>query len=223
MKSRLEDKQKAIKLRKDGFSYKEIMSQIEVGKGTLSGWMRNLELNTEQIKKIYQNSESKKEKGRMKASLTNRTKKLQRINIAKEDAHKSFEIHKRDIFFIAGLCLYWAEGSKRNSCYSFINSDPDMVRFMVFWTQKYLNVDKNLFKIRLFIHLPYKEEQLEKYWGRVLKINENHFQKTIYKPTTHLIKKNPSYKGCLRFYINGVSYLRKVIAWQDLLVNYLKV
>jgi hypothetical protein len=223
MKSRLEDKHKAIMLRKEGFSYKQIMSQIKVGKGTLSGWLKDLELNPEQINKIHQNVESKKELGRMKARITNSNKRIQRIKIAEEDALRSFNVYKNDIIFIVGLSLYWAEGSKRNSCFSFINSDPEMIKFMFFWTQKYLNIDKNLLKIRLFIHLPYKEEKLEKYWAKLLEVNESDFQKTIYKPTSCLVKKNPVYKGCLRFYINGIYHLRKLMGWQRLLVNYLKM
>ena len=220
MKSRLHDKYKAIELRKEGLSYKEIISQIGVSKGTLSGWLKNLDLSDKQMERLRELSKEKSDKGRAKAVLVNREKKLSRVSETTKEATMEFEKYKDNPFFLIGLSLYWAEGSKKNTNnYSFINSDPDMVRFMFLWTQKFLCLDKSLYRIRLFIHLPYREENLEYYWSKILDMEEKLFQKTIYKPTPHILKKNPSYKGCLRFYMNGVRYLRKVMVWQDLLVK----
>jgi len=45
---RAADKKKAIALRKKGLSYREIMERIDVGKGTLSNWLRGVALTDDQ-------------------------------------------------------------------------------------------------------------------------------------------------------------------------------
>ena len=91
---------------------------------------------------------------------------------------------------------------------------------MVKWIKKYLISDDSLLKYRLFIHLPYKHENCEGYWASLLKIHPSDFQKTIYKPTPHILKKNLDYKGCMRIDITRIDVLRKIMAWQKLLIKY---
>ena len=223
MKSRVQDKQKAIELRKQGYSYTEIMNQVSVGKGTLSSWQRLLDLSDEQLLDLERRSKDKRDKGRSKAVLVNRAKRFSRVELAEKEALQEFESYKDDSRFIVGLSLYWAEGTKRDGSVSFINSDPDMVVFMIEWVEKFLKIDRNSLKFRLFIHLPYKNENLESFWSEKIGIEKRYFQNTIYKPTMHNVKKRPNYKGCFRFYYSKIHDLRKIIMWQKLLVNYLKV
>ena len=45
-------KSKAIELRKQGFSYSEILKQIPVAKSTLSVWLKNVGLSKKQKQKL---------------------------------------------------------------------------------------------------------------------------------------------------------------------------
>lgn len=222
MKSRLEDKIKAIEMRKNGLSYGEIRNIIPVSKGVLSGWFKDLQLSENEIVLLQQKSATQQHKGRLRASFVNTQKRLQREEGVFIEAEQKFNSLKTDSLFLLGIALYWAEGSKRTGEFQFINSDPDMIVFMYKWVQKYLNIDKKLIKARLFTHNIEGCDTHLPFWANILGIETTSFEKTIFKPTIHKIKKNPSYKGCLRLTVASIDKLRMMKAWQKLIIRYYK-
>lgn len=220
MKARLQDKKLAIELRKQGFSYKEIQEQVPVSKSLLSGWFKHLDLTKDEEEYLKSRMEDRKDKGRISSTISNRNRRIEREVVAFEAAKTLFDKHKNHSDFLVGVALYWAEGSKRTGEFQFINSDPEMITFMYAWIQKYLDIDKDDIKIRLFIHKIPGYENIDLFWANILSTQPDLFEKTIYKPTQHSIKKNPNYKGCLRLSISGIYHLRVVKAWQKLLIQY---
>lgn len=210
MKQRIEDKQKAIELRKLGLSYQEIMKIISVSKGTLSGWLKYLVLSPTEENHLVNQIKVRQDNGRIRASLSNRKRRIAREKISHDAAHELYVKYKEDKVFIAGILLYWAEGSKRTGEFQFINSDPDMIVFINKWLKKYFEYDQKQIKYRLFIHRNYSHENLEDFWANLLGVERNTFAKTIYKPTSLGIKRNPDYKGCLRISVSSIDSLRKV-------------
>ncbi len=57
---------------------------------------------------------------------------------------------------------------------------------------------KERVKFRIFIHKNYAHENCEKFWSKISGIPVSNFEKTIYKPTPHKLKKNLEYKGCVQ-------------------------
>lgn len=220
MKARLEDKKLAIELRKNGLSYKEIQQKVLVSKSLLSGWFKYLDLSKDEQEHLISRMNERKDKGRIISTLSNRSRRIQREEVAFEDAKKLFFRYKNQSDFQVGVALYWAEGSKRTSEFQFINSDPDMIVFMYKWIQKFMAINKDKIKCRLFIHKIPGYEDSHQFWVQKLAIEPYLFEKTIYKPTQHALKKNPNYNGCLRLSIGGIYYLRIIKAWQKLLIQY---
>lgn len=220
MKPRLETKYEAIKLRKEGKTYREIMDILPVSKSNLSNWLKYVSYTQEEIlaieNKIKQNSIS----GRLRASFTNRKRRISREDIAYKKAEKIFEKYKENQLFTIGIALYWAEGSKRTGQFQFINSDPEMIKFMIFWLQKFMDGEKEEIKCRLYMHKIYSYENCEEHWAGIIGINAINFQSTTYKKNTHRVKKNPNYKGCLRISFGRIEELRMMKAFQKLLIGY---
>jgi hypothetical protein len=73
-------------------------------------------------------------------------------------------------------------------------------------------------KIRLFIHKVYSGENCEQFWSNISGIPVCLFKKTVYKPTIHTTKKNPSYKGCCRIEVSGSDFYWKVEKWINMLI-----
>ena len=169
---------------------------------------------------MYERSQLLQDNGRLKTALKNRRRNERRRDLVRVKAKVDFERHKGDPFFVLGLALYWSEGAKKNNYFSFINSDVAMVKIMMVWAVKYLGVEPWEYKFRLYIHKPYADENCEKYWSRECAIPRSQFQKTIYKPIPHILKKNPEYKGCLRMIISGVNHLITIKTWQNCLSLY---
>ncbi len=220
MKARLEEKKKAIELRKKGLSYKEIQAQVNVSKGTMSGWFKFLDLTPDELRYLTSRIKERQDRGRITSTISNRNRRIAREVVVIEDAKRLFELYKGQSMFLVGISLYWAEGSKRTGEFQFINSDPDMIMFMSRWIKKYLGVTEDEIKKRLFIHRIPGYENIDLFWSSLLGITPNDFEKTIYKPTLYGTKKNPNYKGCLRLSIGKIYFLRLMKAWQKLLIQY---
>ncbi len=222
MKSKVRAKNEAIHMRKQGMSYREIQNIIPVSKSTLSNWLKYLELNDAELSFLESRIQMRKDGARLRSSITNRNRRIERERIVFEESSKLFNILISDRFFVAGLCLYWAEGGKKSGTFQFVNSDPEMVTFMIEWIEKFMGVSRGNLKYRLFIHRLYAEEKCEVYWANLIGISSEMFFPTIYKPTIHSIKKNPLYKGCIKIHLDGVYWLRKVMAWHKLFLVYFK-
>lgn len=224
MKERIIDKQLAIKLRKEGKSHNEIRAFIpNLSKGTLSNWLKYIELTPQQLTYLEKRIGSKLEKARFASAKTNRARRIERTQKIYDEAAEEINQYISEPLFVLGLALYWAEGSKRTGTVELINSDPLIIKIMIAWFEKFLKIPKQKLKFRLYTHKPYSNDNLEVFWASTLNVNINQFQKTIYKPTSYTIKKIPDYKGCLRIYAGSINLLRKVLSWQKLLVMKLKI
>jgi len=198
MKMRLKDKQKSIRLRRQGKTYSEIMSLIpNLPKSTLSGWLKNVNLTKEEKERLFENIKKKNNSSRLKGFLTRRRKIKEGNRIIVFEAKKEFPKLSKDPFFLIGLALYWAEGNKKPPNFQFTNSDPIMIRAIIKWLKRFCGISKKEIKIRLFIHKIYAHENCKKFWSQITGLSLSQFQKTIYKLTQHKIKKNPDYKGCV--------------------------
>ena len=179
MKTRLEDKYKAIELRKKGFTYKDIMKEIPVSKSLLSGWFKFLELSAEEEEQLKIRARLNQDNGNSRAAISNRAKRKYREEIAFKEAYKIFEIFKEDPQFILGIGLFWAEGSKRTSSLQFVNSDPKMIKFMVSWFKKYLQVSVDRISLRIFTHEDFKLENYEEFWQNELGFSSSQLKKRV--------------------------------------------
>ena len=224
MRTRLEDKRRAIQLRESGCTYNEIRTEIpHLAKGTLSGWMKYLVLSPEAITRLQQRMADGRDRARFYAILANRKRREIREQKVAVVARQEFKKFSKDHLFFIGLALYLAEGSKRSCSFQFINSSPFLIKLMGTWIEQYLKIARSNWRMRLYIHLPYANEGCEKFWSEILSVSASKFARTVYKPTPHLIKKNPSYKGCLRIEGGGIDGLRKIRIWEEELQKYLRL
>lgn len=213
-------KRQVIELRKGGKTYSEIKNVLGyIPKGTLSTWLKNIELTPEQKLRIQQKITDCRMIGRQKGAWRNHQKRLQRIKSIQMSAKKEYRSFLNDKLFLMGLALYLAEGSRKIERFQFMNSDPYLVKIMIKWLNKIGKIPRDKIKIRLYMHKVYARENCENFWINFLNLNQKQLQKTIYKSTQHLIKKNPEYKGCLRIEIPGTELFWKIMKWRDLFYN----
>jgi hypothetical protein len=213
------EKIEAIRLRKKGFSYREILEVVPVAKSTLSVWLENEGLTDEERAVLKRRRDDNISVGRIRAAASLHRLKLDRDAILLIEAKQEFENFKNDSFFHTGLALYWAEGSKRSNTFTFVNSDCAMIVIMLDWMERFLGVKRTQVSARLYLHKPYAHENCEKYWSNSIGIPVQNFRRTIYKPTGLLIKKRPNYMGCLRIEVGKVTYFRKYQFWQKMMLE----
>ncbi len=219
MKLKVQEKEHALDLRRQGYCYKDILAKVPVAKSTLSNWLKDLPLTDEENEFLQDRRSTNISKGRVRAGNSLHKKRLERDEEVFRNARISFNLHKDNPAFVTGIALYWAEGSKRNSGFSFINSDEEMLEVMINWIEDFLTVRRKDIRARLYTHQAFIADNNERHWSERLRIPKENFGKTIIKPSGLTVKKRPNYKGCLRIEIGSVACLRTVLCWQRLLVE----
>lgn len=207
MKKLVQERERAILLRKKGLSYKEILKQVPVAKSSLSLWLKDLPLTKDEKTVLKNRKDSNISRGRIKAASELRNRRLEREQVWLNEARKLFESHKSDPLFHTGIALYWAEGAKGDTTWSLINTDIDLIRTMLLWLERYLEVPPIDIEFRLFIHKPYAHEDLEVWWEKRLGVTPERFLKTVYKETKHLVKQKVGHHGCIRIEVRRSKHL----------------
>lgn len=186
--ARVEDKKKAIEMRKLGKSYSQIKDELGISKSTLSYWLKNYPLKSKDLKRLRDNNPKRIESFRK----TMADKRQERLEVVYSQARYDIKkLSKRDIF-IAGLFLYWGEGTKTSRYRTEVtNTDPSMIIFFIKWLDNQ-KVDRSSLRIKLHLYVDMNQEKEEKYWSRTLCIPRSQFQKTQVKKSG---SKSGIYKG----------------------------
>lgn len=193
-------KNKAIFLRKKGFSFREISEKLGMSKSTASLWLRDIKL-------------SRKAKDRIiKLGVDGRDNSIKSVKnrIAKEDKKISERVTetisrcvllKNDLKLVCAL-LYWCEGGKTEKAQlTFINSDPELIRYFIDTLRKAFDIDEKRFRALLHVHEYHNTEKQIEFWSKITKIPKSQFTTPYKKPNTgKRIKKD--YRGCIsiRYY-----------------------
>ncbi|MDD2679754.1 MAG: hypothetical protein PHO03_03005 [Candidatus Omnitrophica bacterium] len=78
---------------------------------------------------------------------------------------------------IAGIMLYWAEGTLRGKTVDFVNSNPDMVKIFLKFLREICGVDKKRLRLYLYIYSYLNLKNIMDYWKKVTGIPISQFTK----------------------------------------------
>lgn len=209
---------KAIELRRLGRSYSDIAKELKVSRASVCGWVKNVRLTEAEKANLQKSLKTKIERGRMKASISIRSRSVFKEKNAYEIAEKEFNKFIKDPLFMLGIGFLAYHGTKKGSTFQFTNSTPAIIHIMHLWIEKYLGISKTDLKYRLFLALSHKNGDSENFWATSLKIPLSLFHKTYYLRLSS--KKGREYNGSLSLYISRIEVIRKVIAWQKLTMRY---
>lgn len=209
-------KLEAIRLRRKGYTYNEIIEKIKIAKSTLSGWI-NKEIDKDEEKRLKILTTKKGLKKIIRINKL-RSKKIQEIEkiIQLKYADSIKKIDNNALFWI-GLGLYLAEGAKTGRWKPiFYNSDPVLNRIMRIFFNKICKVPENKVHIQLVLHKNISEEKAKKYWSEILKIPISNFYKASYiqsKASKGKRPKNSLPYGTVQIAVGGKKYLNMIKGW----------
>ena len=217
---------KAVKLRRCGQTYSEILKQVPVAKSTLSLWFQEVKLSVPQKQRITQKRiDSAKRGGEIR-----RKQRIERTDKIKSKAFKEVgRLSDRELWLI-GTALYWAEGSKEKpgryaSGVDFGNSDPKMIQLYLKWLVDIVHVDRDRISLSLYIHENSRSriDEIKKNWSLVTGFKPESIGYVYYKkhnPKT--VRKNvgDKYWGVLRIRVSkSIDLNRKIMGWVDGMVG----
>lgn len=204
---------KAINLRKQGKSIRQIESSLGIPRSTLSGWLKNIKLTVYQQKILSNKHKIALVKARKIALLWHNQQKINRLKFAENEAEKTLlKIESTtEIVELALAFLYLGEGFKKSPRTGISNTDPLILKFFLQTLLKIFNI--KLEKIRFELHLRADQDQqkIKKYWAKELKISPSSFKSvSIDKRTIGKISfKN--YKGVCVIDCGNIAIQRKLV------------
>lgn len=211
--ARIFDRQKAIDLRKKGMTYSEIRQKLTVSKSTLSDWLRKYPLTSEQIRLLENTRQRNRYLSIEKIILTKQKKYNARlVSLYEQEKKRLLTLNEKELE-LAGLFLYWGEGSKRmNGPLSINNTDPQVLQFALSWMEKSLKIPRG--KIKVYLHL-YEDMDIKQeilYWKKILDLPSSQFARPYIKKSTRekILHKGFGHGTC-GLVVNNVRLKEKVM------------
>lgn len=127
-----------------------------------------------------------------------------------------------DPLWLAGVILYWAEGTKAkewsvSSGMQFCNMDPDTLKIFLNWARKFLSLPRESFVFEIYIHQTTDDKKARKYWSQKLDVEAEIFRIYFKKENNQPRRKNISedYFGLVKIRIKKSTDLNKKDCWLD--------
>ncbi len=213
-----EVKQKALGLRKEGYSYSYISKLTQIPKSTLSEWLTNIDYspNKYTLDTIG--------KARTASGLKKHLIKVKSLDSAKIRAEKDIgKLSKRDLFML-GLGVYIGEGTKSFDSTRITNADPKIIKFSIRWLKEICGLETKNLRIRIHLYPDNDEEKCVNFWSKETGIPISQFLKSIVDRRNN---KKVNKRGKLPFgtaHLSlvgfrdkrfGVNLHRLILAWID--------
>lgn len=214
----MEPKAKAIALRREGKTYKEIQRIVPVAKSTLSLWLRSVGLAKRQQQRISE----KRLKAARKGADIRRSQRIREKEILRQSGVIDIgPLSERDRWLV-GIALHWAEGSKQSSRSPsagvvFGNMDSSMIRTYLLWLRQ-LGVQDSDLVFELYLHAARASEakNFVTWWSKEIKVPEANI-KTYFKQgssSTNRTNTGDLYHGLMRIKVKGSTSLnRRIHGW----------
>ncbi len=206
------ERNKALVLRKKGWSEKEISGELGVSKSTVSLWVRNLKLS-DKAKKILSKKFSL---GQIKSQEAHRNITKQKVEAAEDFANEILIDYKNSNTTTLILCslIYYCEGTK--SMYQpvyFTNSDPLLLCLFLKLFRSSFNLNERKFRVCVHLHNYHNIRDQLNFWSKTLTIPRSQFSKPYLKKNSGVYKKE-GYRGCvsLRYYDNDIARRLNIVA-----------
>lgn len=213
------DKNKAIKLRHAGKSYREIEKKLGVPKSTLANWFKK-ENWSKLIKKQLSFAARKNASKRM--AVMSKKKKQERKKLyqtIRRLAQRRFGKLKQEKLFISGLLIYWGEGDNKleNGIIRVTNTDPIMLKLFYLFLKKYFPEIFPKTKAYLILYPDLIEKKCIKFWSKKIGLKQNRFIRSQYIHGHHPTKRLTH--GICTLVITNRAYKEKIIIWLELFKN----
>jgi transposase-like protein len=160
---KVEQRNEARRLRsEDGLPIKEIARRLQVAVSSVSLWVRDIELTTEQQAAL----DARNPIRNAQVNGTEVRRRRCREQRLAAQLHGRSLARKGDPLHLQGCMLYWAEGSKCRNAAQLVNSDADlMVTFLRFLRTSYeVPVERIAFSVNCFLGNGLELDEIHDWW-----------------------------------------------------------
>lgn len=204
------EKQKAINLRKEGYSLNEIAEVVPASKSTISLWVKDVPMSISAQKRLA--SRYTYAQIRSQEVIKGKTLEKNRIISQKvQDTLTTVSFNKKQQKILCAM-IYWCEGNKGvRDLVFFTNSDPQLIKTFLSLFRNSFEIIEEKFRVCMHLHSYHNEIKQKEFWSKITSIPQSQFFKTYQKPNSGLYKKE-GYQGCVQIRYMNVSIARELLA-----------
>ena len=192
-------KDQAKQLRKQGYSYGQLIKELRVPKSTLHQWIRRVKRPAKFSKldriRWIREIQPLGAQGNHKRRENN----IQRIISETKNEIVGLQIN-REIKKAVLSTLYWAEGTKVRGGLCFANTDPKLVLLFVNLLRTCYKLDESKLRVRLHLHYYHRVKKIKTFWSKLLNIPTSQFEK--------IYRKSRSKEKTFRKNFGGICFVK---------------
>jgi hypothetical protein len=213
---RWERKDLVQSLRRQGLSYREILSEVPftLARSTISSWCKEIELTPKQLDRLDGLYRDGSYRGRLLGSKTTQHRRAEEVKHIKAAARVEVSQLMQHELWLAGLMLYWAEGDKTQKV-GVANSDAQLVSLMMKWFRIYCGIAQERFRAHLHLHSGQNEQVIKRYWAGVTGLTLRQFGKSVVKSEGTGYRKNMLYRGTIKVQVADRNLLHRIHGWLE--------
>lgn len=207
---------KAIALRKEKKSYREIASELHVSKSTVSYWLKEIDWSKNIQEQLTDRARRLSQERLVRLNRLKRVKWQSVYQEAQTEATREFESFKRNPLFIAGISIYWGEGDKNfvNGRVRVSNVDQRLLTVFKVFLHEICNVEKEKVNAYILLYPDLNKEKCLEYWSRNIGVEKSKFFKSNVVERRH--KKNRLTYGVCSINVSSKYLKKKILVWIDL-------
>ena len=163
--------------REEGAAIGEIAERLKVSKSSVSLWVRDIDLTSEQHEALLQRNPAY---NRQLSGWTRMAERRRAQRLAYQaDGRRRARL--RDPGFVAGCMLYWGEGAKERNQLQFTNADPVMSRFFVDFLKTHFGLRSDEIRITCHLYTDHLSNQaaIEQHWLDALGLPRESLRKSV--------------------------------------------
>lgn len=197
-------------------SYAAISKKLQIPKTTLSEWFSK-EGWSQEIRQKLTEAATAESTVRIQALDKVRGEHLKKIyEEAREEAETEFATLKYHPLFIAGMMLFWGEGTKAaKSQVCLSNADPEMIKLYLAFLTKACQIPEEKIRIALLAYPDLDETSLRRFWSFASGVPLSRFHKTVVIQGKHKTRRLAS--GVCTVVVSSTYFRQKMLTWLKLL------
>jgi len=114
---------------------------------------------------------------------------------------------------IAGIMLYWAEGTLRGNTVDFANSNPNMIKIFLKFLRQICGISEERLRVYLYAYSHCDLEKIKKYWSKITKIPLSQFTKPYIREGNLNITHRKLPFGLVHIRYNDKRLLKIIDCW----------
>ena len=203
------EKERALELRAQGWSIKEIERHLGVARSSVSVWVRHVELTASARARL----ESRTGLGPIVAAERKAARAREIRRSYQEEGRRL--VRERSPDYLAGCMLYWAEGSKSRNQVSVANADPGLLSTFVRFLRSEFDVppDRITMRCNLFADHVARQQQIERFWLELLGLPPSSLRKShvnVYSKYSQKKRKNKLPYGTCMICVNNSRIVQTI-------------